>query len=342
VRSATTPRREALAATGFETVHLGLRPGDKRGQAIDTVADRNHRLWLRLRLKRRLRTMIALVILARLLILLLAWLVRWLRFPLLIPLGIARHKRLLLDRDEARFGAEIRKALVLVVAVLRGHFIFGARLRLVLAKLFLSSRDQPEIMLGMLIIIFRCYRIARAPRVARQLNVFFRNVGCGAANLDVGSVGLENPGHRVLPTPVIIITIAVIIVIVVPVTHSLVVVILTVSHVLPFYRSKIAVVIVAALDAGCVARSRIAMQSNSASILSYVAFNKDALPTRQRIKPAGPQSFSLPKQAQVFSREFQAQYQAFVRFAVVGSAALSAIALDMTCLLEPFSRVNSR
>jgi hypothetical protein len=39
------------------------------------------------------------------------------------------------------------------------------------------------------------------------------------------------------------------------------------------------------------------------------------------------QSFSLPKQAQVFSHEFQAQYQAFVRFAVTSSAALSAIAL---------------
>jgi hypothetical protein len=34
----------------------------------------------------------------------------------------------------------------------------------------------------------------------------------------------------------------------------------------------------------------------------------------------------------------QAQYQAFVRFAVASSAALSAIALDRTCLLEPFTR----
>jgi hypothetical protein len=49
-------------------------------------------------------------------------------------------------------------------------------------------------------------------------------------------------------------------------------------------------------------------------------------------------SFSLPKQAQVFSRESQAQYQAFVRFAVASSAALSAIALKWTWLLEPFTR----
>jgi hypothetical protein len=32
----------------------------------------------------------------------------------------------------------------------------------------------------------------------------------------------------------------------------------------------------------------------------------------------------------------QAQYQAFVRFAVASSAALSAIALNSTCVLEPF------
>jgi hypothetical protein len=57
-------------------------------------------------------------------------------------------------------------------------------------------------------------------------------VGCGAANLDVGSVGLKHPGHRVLAAPVIII---VVIVIVVTVTHPLVVV-LTVSHVLPLFQ----------------------------------------------------------------------------------------------------------
>jgi hypothetical protein len=43
---------------------------------------------------------------------------------------------------------------------------------------------------------------------------------------------------------------------------------------------------------------------------------------RQLIK-----SFRLPKQAQVSRVIFQAQYQAFVRFAVASSAALKAIAL---------------
>jgi hypothetical protein len=57
-------------------------------------------------------------------------------------------------------------------------------------------------------------------------------VGCGTADLDVGSVGLEHPGHRVLAAPVVII---VVIVVVIPVTHPLVVV-LTVSHVLPLFQ----------------------------------------------------------------------------------------------------------
>jgi hypothetical protein len=52
--------------------------------------------------------------------------------------------------------------------------------------------------------------------------------------------------------------------------------------------------------------------------------------------------FRLPKQAQVSRVSFQAQYQAFVRFAVGSSAALSAIALKQTCVLEPFTRAGSR
>jgi hypothetical protein len=69
------------------------------------------------------------------------------------------------------------------------------------------------------------------------------------------------------------------------------------------------------------------VQSNSTEILPYVADNKDALPN----SPAGTagclKSFRPPKQAQVFRVMFQAQYQAFVRFAVGSGAALSAIAL---------------
>jgi hypothetical protein len=55
---------------------------------------------------------------------------------------------------------------------------------------------------------------------------------------------------------------------------------------------------------------------------------KTRSPTVQRTPLAAIKSFRLPKQAQVSRVIFQAQYQAFVRFAVGSSAALSAIALN--------------
>ena len=133
-------------------IDLRLRAGDERRQAIDAGAIGNHRLRLRLRLKLRLRTMIAmLAMFARLM--LVARLIG-LALALVIALVVvARHERLLLRRNEAGLLAEIRKALAVVVAVLRRHFVFGARLRLVLAELFLGRGDQAEIMLGVLIVV---------------------------------------------------------------------------------------------------------------------------------------------------------------------------------------------
>ena len=224
------PSREALAATAFETaraaIDLRLRSGDERRQAIDADIVRDYRLRLGLRLKLRLRTMFAmfagLMLVARLV---------GLAVALMVALRVvARHERLRLHRNEAGLLPEIRKALALVVAILRGHFVLGARLRLVLTKLLLGGGDQAEIMFGMLIVIFGGDRIAGRTRVARQLHILFRDVGCGAADLDVGSVGLEHPGHRVLAAPAAIIS-----VLVVPVTHPLVLV-LTVSHVLPLFQ----------------------------------------------------------------------------------------------------------
>jgi hypothetical protein len=185
-------------------------------------------LRLGLRLKLRLRPVFAVAALIAGLMLV-ARLIGLLVIALMV---IARHERLLLLRDEAGLLPEIRKALALVVAVLRGHFILGARLRLVLAELFLGGGDQAEIMLGMLIVVLGGDRIAGRARVTRQLHVFFRDVGCGASDLDVGSVGFEHPGHRVLAAPVIIVV--VIVVVIIPITHPLVV--LTVSHVLPLFQ----------------------------------------------------------------------------------------------------------
>jgi hypothetical protein len=75
-----------------------------------------------------------------------------------------------------------------------------------------------------------------------------------------------------------------------------------------------------------VTRTESPFSSSQHRVLPYVAFNKDAFPNCRQFA-SRTKSFSLPKQAQVFLRKFQAQYQAFVRFAVTSSAALSAIAL---------------
>src|ERR1700709_364396 len=83
---------------------------------------------------------------------------------------------------------------------------------------------------------------------------------------------------------------------------------------------------------------RIASSVQFHTDLPYVAVNKDALPSSPASSAGCIESFSLPKQAQVSCVSFQAQYQAFVRFAVRGSAALSASALNWTCVLEPFTR----
>jgi hypothetical protein len=59
-------------------------------------------------------------------------------------------------------------------------------------------------------------------------------VGCSTANFDVGSVGLENPRHRVLATAVAVVPV-IVVVIIIPVAHPLVIV-LTVSHVSPLFQ----------------------------------------------------------------------------------------------------------
>jgi hypothetical protein len=89
---------------------------------------------------------------------------------------------------------------------------------------------------------------------------------------------------------------------------------------------------------------RITAQFSSTEILPYVAISKDAfpnsasLPQQRKPWPSAASIILLAKQAQVSCVSIQAQYQAFVRFAVRSSAALSAIALNWTCVLEPFTR----
>ena len=106
--------------------------------------------------------------------------------------------------------------------------------RVLLAELFVRRRDQAEIMLGMLEIIFRRNRVARGLRVARELKIFFRDVVRGSADLHIRAVGFVNPCQGIVAAPVVIV---VVIVVVAP-THALVVVmLLTVSHGLLFNNS---------------------------------------------------------------------------------------------------------
>ncbi|MGX1150500.1 hypothetical protein AB7M15_006322 [Bradyrhizobium ottawaense] len=80
-------------------------------------------------------------------------------------------------------------------------------------------------MLGVLVVVLGCNGVAGRARVARELEILFSDVRGGAADLDVGSVGLVDPGHRVLAAPVVVV------IVIVAVAHPLLV--LTVSHVLP-------------------------------------------------------------------------------------------------------------
>ena len=57
-----------------------------------------------------------------------------------------------------------------------------------LAELLLRSGDQAEIMFGMLVVIFGGDRITRTLRVARKLDVFFRDMRRGATDFYVGAV----------------------------------------------------------------------------------------------------------------------------------------------------------
>jgi hypothetical protein len=90
----------------------------------------------------------------------------------------------------------------------------------------------------------------------------------------------------------------------------------------------IVVVIVAWSDPVRVTRTEAQCSSIPHRFCRTSRSTKDAFPNSPADTAGCIKSFRLPKQAQVFSVIFQAQYQAFVRFAVGSSAALSAIALN--------------
>jgi hypothetical protein len=109
-----------------------------------------------------------------------------------IGLRLALLRRLLILRALGRRGEAIGHVVVVdlvVVGALQAH-----RRRL-LGRL--RRCDQAEIMLRVLEITLRHHRIARGMRVARELEIFFRDVMRGAADFDVRAVGFIGARERV-------------------------------------------------------------------------------------------------------------------------------------------------
>ena len=151
---------------------LRLTAGDERRQPLDVTFVVGRMLLARLKVLR--------LMLLRLIIL------------LLVVLLLARIIRLRLARCEW-FAAEVRLVVVAVVETVVGAAHLTGLLLLViglaLTELFLRSRDQTEIMLGVLIIIFRGDRISGALRVAGKLEIFLGDVRRRSSNLYVLPVG---------------------------------------------------------------------------------------------------------------------------------------------------------
>jgi len=84
--------------------------------------------------------------------------------------------------------------LLAVVVTLIGSAHLAGRLLLIigltLPELFLRCSNNAEIVLGVLVVIFRRNRIAGALRIARQLQIFLSDVRRCPANFYVRSIGL--------------------------------------------------------------------------------------------------------------------------------------------------------
>jgi hypothetical protein len=141
-----------------------------------------------------LMMMLLLVMLRPIVHLLIAWRER---------LSVARNIWLLLRfaRRVARLVLSHERLGVIVVAVeafVAALLLSAARALLLglllivvgvlLPELLLRGGDQTEIMFGVLVVILGCHRVAGPLRVSRKLNIFFCNMGSGAADLHVGTV----------------------------------------------------------------------------------------------------------------------------------------------------------
>ena len=172
---AVLPVRPVVAV--LRRLMLRLSAGDERWQAVDVaLAFRTRMLRPRLKL---------LLVLLRLIVLLIV---------LLIVMLLARIVWLLLARGERLAANMGLLAIAVVVAVIGGRAHLAGRLLLVigltLPELLLRRSDDTEIVLGVLIVIFRCNRIPGALRVTGKLKILFGDMGRRTANFYVRPVGL--------------------------------------------------------------------------------------------------------------------------------------------------------
>ena len=112
---------------------------------------------------------------------------------LLIVMLLARIVRLRLARGE-RLAADMGLLTITLVVAFIGRTHLAGRLLLVigltLPELFLRRSYDAEIVLGVLIIIFRCNRVPGALRVTGKLKILFGDMGRRTANFYVRPVGL--------------------------------------------------------------------------------------------------------------------------------------------------------
>ncbi len=167
---AVLPLRPVVALRSL--LLLRLSTGDERWQAVDVALVFRTRM-LRPRLK---------------ILLILLWLI-----VLLIVMLLARIVRLWLARGE-RLAADVRLlTIAVVVAVIGSAHLAGLLLLVIgltLPELLLRRSDEAEIVLGVLIIIFRCNRIPGALRVTGELKVLFGDMGRRTANFYIRPIGL--------------------------------------------------------------------------------------------------------------------------------------------------------
>jgi len=166
---AVLPRRPVIAV--LRLLMLRLSAGDERRQAVDVALVFRSRMLLRPRLKLLLRLMVLLIVML---------------FARIIRLRLARGERLAADMGLL--------AIAVVVAVIGRRAHLAGRLQLVigltLPELLLRRSDDAEIVLGVLIIIFRCNRVPGTLRVTGKLKILFGDMGRRTANFYVRPVGL--------------------------------------------------------------------------------------------------------------------------------------------------------